>query len=251
MKQLSPQQIEQFRRDGFLVAPGFYDKTRIARIIDWVDEMQQWPDAPGRYWRYYEGDKKNQGRKLLNRMEHFSKHHQGFRALLVGSEMEAAVSDLLGEPAVLLKEKINFKLPGGGGFEPHQDQQAGWWKYADFFISALVCIDEATEENGCLQVVAGRHKEGIFREWEPLTPEDMTGMEFVFCPTKPGDVIFFDSYAPHRSEPNRSSQQRRLLFATYNRLSDGNHEERYHRDKQRAFPQDCEREEEKAYTYRV
>nr|VFJ53163.1 MAG: Phytanoyl-CoA dioxygenase (PhyH) [Candidatus Kentron sp. FW]VFJ55661.1 MAG: Phytanoyl-CoA dioxygenase (PhyH) [Candidatus Kentron sp. FW] len=251
MKQFSSRQVDQFRRDGFLVVPGFYDQSQTTRIIDWVNEMQQWPDTPGKYWRYYEDDTKNQGQKLLNRIENFSRYHQGFRSLLTRGKLEMAVSDLLGESAVLLKEKINFKLPGGGGFEPHQDQQAGWWNYADFFISALVCIDEATRENGCLEVVAGRHQEGIFREWEPLTPEDMAGMEFIFCPTKPGDVIFFDSYTPHRSEPNRSSQQRRLLFATYNRLSDGNHEERYHLDKQNAFPQDCEREKEKAYTYRV
>ena len=30
------------------------------------------------------------------------------------------VSDLFDEPAVLFKEKINFKLPGGGGFLAHQ-----------------------------------------------------------------------------------------------------------------------------------
>jgi hypothetical protein len=34
--------------------------------------------------------------------------------------ISAAVSDLFGEPASLFKEKINFKLPGGGGFLAHQ-----------------------------------------------------------------------------------------------------------------------------------
>ncbi|MEC8204785.1 MAG: phytanoyl-CoA dioxygenase family protein, partial [Pseudomonadota bacterium] len=52
---------------------------------------------------------------------------------------------------------MNFKLPGGDGFELHQDQQAGWGTYTDFFITALVSIDAATEENGCLELVAGLH----------------------------------------------------------------------------------------------
>ena len=37
----------------------------------------------------------------------------------------AHVGELFGEPAVLFKEKINFKMPGGAGFKAHQDQQAG------------------------------------------------------------------------------------------------------------------------------
>ncbi|HIE20180.1 MAG TPA: phytanoyl-CoA dioxygenase family protein, partial [Rhodospirillales bacterium] len=53
---------------------------------------------------------------------------------------------------MLFKEKVNFKMPGGGGFKPHQDSQAGWDKYADFYVSALVSIDEATVKNGCLQL---------------------------------------------------------------------------------------------------
>ncbi len=115
----------------------------------------------------------------------------------------------------------------------------------------MVCIDEATVENGCLKMVAGHHKRGLFREWEPLTEEDMEGMEFVLCPTGPGDVAFFDSYAPHASEPNMSAKIRRLYFATYNRLSEGDHSARYYADKRKSFPPDIEREPGKDYVYRV
>jgi ectoine hydroxylase-related dioxygenase (phytanoyl-CoA dioxygenase family) len=157
----------------------------------------------------------------------------------------------LGEEAVLFKEKINFKMPGGGGFEPHQDSQAGWWKYGDYYISVMVCIDEATLENGCLKLVAGHHKRGLYREWEPLTNEDMEGMEFVPHPTQPGDVVLFDSYAPHASEPNMSDKIRRLYFATYNRLSDGDYLAEYYADKHKTLPPDVDRVEGKDYVYRV
>ena len=62
----------------------------------------------------------------------------------------------------------------------------------NYFVSVMVCIDEATVENGCLQMVAGNHQSGLYREWEPLTEKDMQKMDFVFCPTKPGDIVFFD-----------------------------------------------------------
>ena len=158
---------------------------------------------------------------------------------------------LLGEDAVLFKEKINFKLPGGDGFKPHQDSQAGWEIYASYFINVLVCIDEATEENGCIQVAAGHHRGGIFRAWEPLSEDDMEGMEFVSCPTRPGDLVFFDSYTPHCSRPNLSGNSRRIYYVTYNRASEGDHLERYYADKRKSYPPDIEREAGRDYVYRV
>ena len=115
----------------------------------------------------------------------------------------------------------------------------------------MVCIDEATLENGCLKMVAGHHRRGLFREWEPLTEEDMEGMEFVPCPTKPGDLAFFDSYAPHASEPNLSDKIRRLYFATYNGFSEGEHMAQYYADKHNSYPPDIDREAGKEYVYRV
>ena len=100
-------------------------------------------------------------------------------------------------------------------------------------------------------MVAGRHKRGLIREWEPLTDEDMKGMELVPAPTTPGDLAFFDSYAPHGSEPNMSDTTRRLYFATYNRRSAGDRLARYYADKRKSFPPDIEREAGKDYVFRV
>ncbi len=152
---------------------------------------------------------------------------------------------------MLFKEKINFKQPGGDGFKPRPDSQAGWWKYGDYQITVMVCIDEATVENGCLQLVAGHHKRGLFREWEPLTEEDMEGMDFVPCPTEPGDLAFFDSSAPHASEPNLGDRMRRLYFATFNHLSLGDRMAEYYADKHKRYPPDIDRDPGGDYSYRV
>jgi 2-aminoethylphosphonate dioxygenase len=91
----------------------------------------------------------------------------------------------------------------------------------------------------------------IGEEWKPLTEAELTGVEFVACPTAPGDVVFFDSYVPHRSGPNLSSEPRRVLYVTYNRLADGDQRARYYADKRRSYPPDCEGEPGKQYVYRV
>ena len=76
-------------------------------------------------------------------------------------------------------------------------------------------------------------------------------MNFQPVVTEPGDAIYFDSYAPHMSDPNMTDQPRRLYFATYNRLSEGDHLAAYYADKRKSFPPDIERVAGKEYVYRV
>ncbi len=192
------------------------------------------------------------GRRLINRIENFAPYHDGFRALFETAALAGRVGELLGEPAVLFKDKINFKMAGGDGFTPHQDQQAGWSTYAPLFVTALVAIDPATTANGCLELAPGHHRRGLIgREWTPLSEAETAGMTFVPCPAAPGDAVFFDSYVPHRSGPNLTGEPRRVLYVTYNRRSDGDHRLRYYADKRRSYPPDCEREPGRTYVYRV
>jgi hypothetical protein len=245
-------ELAAYRRDGFLVARGLFDATETARLQAWTDEVQAWPEVPGRWMVYGERSLTEPGRRLVNRLENVYPYHSGFHALFGGDKLRGRVSELFGEPAVLFKDKINFKLPGGGGFEPHQDQQAGWSAYASLFVTALVAIDDATAENGCLELAAAQHGRGLIgAEWAPLTEAQMVGLRFEVVPTRPGDVVFFDSYVPHRSGPNLTDRARRVLYVTYNRLAEGDHRLRYYADKRQSFPPDCEREPGREYVYRV
>jgi hypothetical protein len=249
---LSEHELAAYRRDGFLVCRGLFGRDEIAELRRATDEVQGWPEQPGVWMVYGEQSLREPGRRLINRIENFYPYHPAFRALFDGDRLLGRAGDLLGEPAVLFKDKINLKLPGGGGFAPHQDQQAGWSVYAPLFVTALVAVDGATEANGCLELAAGHHTRGLLgREWAPLSEEELRGVDFVPCPTAPGDAVFFDSFVPHRSGPNLSDEPRRVLYVTYNRLADGDHRVRYYADKRRSYPPDVEREPGKQYVYRV
>ncbi|NQU60742.1 MAG: phytanoyl-CoA dioxygenase family protein [Rhodospirillales bacterium] len=246
---LTDEQIEAFERDGYLVAPGAFGADEMAKIDAWTRELLAMPEESGKHWVFHEKSLKGDNADLVGRIENIAPFHAGFEEL--STVLKAPVAQLLGEETALFKEKVNFKMPGGDGFKPHQDSQAGWDTYADFFISALVSIDESTLENGCLKMCAGHHKRGLFKSWEPLTDEDMAEMEFVPLPTQPGDVAFFDCYAPHASEPNMTEDTRRIYYATYNRLSDGQHMAQYYADKHKNFPPDIDRDPDKEYVFRV
>ena len=246
---LSANQLRDFRRDGYLLIRALYDRQEMQSITAWTDEVTAWPEIPGKYMMYFEQSRLESGRRILCRMEDLEPWHAGFRDLFCDGKMQDVVSDLFGEEAVLFKDKINFKLPGGDGFKAHQDVQAGWDTYAALHITALVTIDRCTPENGCLEIAPGFHDKGLIGEkWKPL---DENALKYVAVPTGPGDAILFDSYIPHRSGPNLTADSRRVLYVTYNRLSEGDRRRQYYDDKRRSYPPDCEREPEKQYVFRV
>lgn len=249
---LSQQQLRDFDYDGFLLVRNPFGTKDIDQIISWVNEVQDYPEEPGKHMMYFENSLLNAQSRILQRMENVYEYHKGFNSLFDSDRVKGAVSDLFRGPAVLFKDKINFKLPGGGGFDWHQDQQAGWWVYAKIFITALVCIDPVTPENGPLELSAGQHKQGLIgKEWEPLNDNNMEGMKFEPVMLEPGDMVFFDSFVPHGSGPNMTDHPRRVLYITYNKLSEGDHRKQYYADKRKSFPPDCERDPEKEYKFRV
>src|ERR1700728_3689420 len=241
--------IDRYMRHGWVAVPGFFSAARIADIQRFTEETLALPEISGAQMVYRETSLLDPNARVIQRIEDLCPHHKGFDRLIRGGRLQRCVERLLGEPAVLFKEKINFKMPGGAGFEAHQDQQAGWSAYAPLFVTALVTLDAATLENGCLEVSAGRHREGLIGEqWKALEEQ---GLNLQPVPTAPGDVIFFDSFVPHASKPTLTDSPRRILYITYNLASEGDHRERYFADKHASFPPDIDRDREKTYVFRV
>mgnify|MGYP003996602303 CR=1 FL=1 len=246
---LTTEQVAEFQDQGFLPLMGAFSSGEAESIRGWATEIAERPEEAGKHWVYHETSLLDGSKELINRIENMTSYHEGFAEL--AACLLPSVGQLLGEKAVLFKDKINFKMSGGDGFEPHQDSQAGWEDYANYFINVMVCIDEATLENGCLEVAPRVNPELVGREWKPLTEAETAKMNFTAYPVQPGDVFFFDSYAPHRSAKNLTDTTRRLYFSTYNRLSDGDHLAAYYANKRKSFPPDIEREAGKEYVYRV
>jgi len=249
---LTARQIENYGKTGWLLAQGFFKPEEVATISQWTDDLAAWPEVPGKQMVYHESSLIEAGTRVIQRIENFCPYHPGFDKLVRAGRLCAAVEQLFGAPVLLFKEKINFKMPGGAGFEPHQDQQAGWSRYTSVFVTALVTIDRATIDNGCLEMADAPRFSGLIgEEWRPLTTAEMAGFKLVPVPTEPGDVLFFDSFAPHASKPNLTKVPRRILYLTYNPASEGDHRLRYFADKRANFPPDIERLPGVEYKFRV
>jgi 2-aminoethylphosphonate dioxygenase len=249
---LGSDQLAEYHRTGWLLARGFVTALELESISRWMGELLALPEEPGKHMVYYEPNLAGGGKRVVQRIENFCPFHAAFDAFVRGGKLRGAVDQLIGQPGCLFKEKINFKMPGGAGFEPHQDQQAGWSRYARKFLTALVTIDRATVENGCLEIPdIGRFTGLIGEEWRPLSAAEMGGFSLVPVPTEPGDVLFFDSYLPHASKPNLTDRPRRILYLTYNAAQDGDQRACYFADKRSSFPPDVERLPGVEYKFRV
>lgn len=198
-----------------------------SRLRRWADEVSAWPDGDGTWLQHRE---LTDAGPVLCRTENIAANHDGLRGLLTEGPMLAMAGALLGEPAVLYKDKLNHKLPGGAGYAPHQDAPA--YRFVDIHVSCLVAVDDATPENGCLEVVSGAHD----RIWPAdevgcIRSDVVAGMRWEPAPVSAGDTLWFHSRTPHRSGPNVSDRPRRALYPTYNARSEGDLRAAYYRQK--------------------
>ena len=188
-------EVTHFIEHGWVLTRSHPNPDQVAR---WVDEVAAWPDADGPWLHHRELT--DDGPKLC-RTENFVPFHDGLRALLTTGSMLATASALLGEPAVLYKEKINYKLPGGAGYAPHQDAPA--YRFVRTHVSCMVAVDDASLDNGCLEVVSGRHHELLpIDDVGCIRPDVVAQMEWEPVEVRAGETLWFHSRTPHRSGPN-------------------------------------------------
>jgi ectoine hydroxylase-related dioxygenase (phytanoyl-CoA dioxygenase family) len=238
---LSASQREAWLRDGFLHLPGFFGDG--SQLAEWTDELSCWPETAGKWMKYFESSVDGRASRMLCRVENFLEHHSGWRGIIEDARLAEVLADLFEEPAVLFKEKINFKLPGGNGFTAHQDAPAFSAFGQSFHITAMVSIDAATVENGCLDMAVGQHVGGLLAmtEAQVLSKKSVEALDWAPLETGSGDLVLFGSFIPHRSGPNRSDVARRAAYITYNAASLGSRRADYYAEKRRVFPPEIER----------
>lgn len=229
---LSSQLHQDWQTNGYLKIPSFFSEKEVEALQTWVSEISCWQPTQDKWMHHYESTPSG---PRLSRSENFVPYHTGMKATVTGGKVLDVVSGLMGEPAVLYKEKINYKYPGGGGYAAHQDAPA--YEFIDYHITCLISVDSATPESGCLYFATGRHQEGFIAldETGCVAPETAATMAWTAVPTDPGDILLFGSYIPHKSPANRSDRPRRIIYLTYNANSQGDWRERYYADKRQAF----------------
>jgi hypothetical protein len=225
--------VEHFRSNGWVVVDAVPAET-VRDLPGWVEEVAALPDGDRGILQHFEA---TDAGPIICRSENFVPLHEGLRALLCTGALLDVAGTLLGERAVLYKEKVNYKLAGGAGYSPHQDAPA--YPLIDTHVSAMVAIDDAGEGNGCLEVVSGCFGEILPLDERGCIRADVTAaLDWTPAPVRAGQTLWFHSRTPHRSGANTSARPRRALYPTYNAAREGDLRAAYYETKLAAFASD-------------
>jgi ectoine hydroxylase-related dioxygenase (phytanoyl-CoA dioxygenase family) len=222
---LTDEQIEHYRTEGYLVVPRVFGEEDLAKIDRTIAEMTAQALAnPGEMSKVLELEPEPiDGRRVPRRIYNPYDAHETFRTLATDPRVLDRIESLIGFDINLQHSKLNMKpAKVGSVVEWHQDL-AYFPHTNDDLVTTLIYLDDATEENGCLQVMP-RHHSHYFRHataegyFAGMITEDITDGRFgrpLSLPAPAGSVIFMHCITPHSSLPNRSTRSRRTLIFEY------------------------------------
>ena len=205
------QTCEHYERDGYLSVRDVLTKEEVGELLAAASlpEIQQAQEELG-------------SRERTVHLLELSVRHPIFGALAADLRLIEQLRPLLGEDIQLQHSKLASKppTPGKGQFRMHQD--FAYFPHTNTDLAAVtVYLDDATPDNGCLQVWPGSHRRGLLNHLdddgyftggcvEPL-PAD----EFVDLVQPAGSISIHHCLTMHGSPPNRSGDPRRFIVFEY------------------------------------
>ena len=219
---LSDEQIDQYRNEGFIVIERLFDASDLARVDAAIRQLTDGALRGGDFSKILELEPEPvDGQRVPRRIFNPYDQHDNFRELAHDPRLLDKVESLINGNFNLQHSKLNMKPARvGSAVEWHQDL-AYFPHTNDDLVTTLVYLDDATEENGCLQVLP-RHHTHYFEHAGPdgkfagMITEDLSDFgKPRNLPAPAGSVIFMHCITPHASLPNRSIRPRRTLIYEY------------------------------------
>ena len=161
---LSPEQLAQFDRDGYLFFPGLFTPQETQTLNDSVPALYSRPEA-------YNVRERGSDAVRTNFAAHL--YSEPFAKLARHPRMLEPVAQLLGEELYMHQFKINGKLAFEGDvWQWHQDY--GTWLNDDAMpteraMNVAIFLDDVNQFNGPLMFIPGSHKKGVADAKHDLT----------------------------------------------------------------------------------
>lgn len=209
-RSLAPEQIERWNEEGYLSPLTILPAAEADSLREYFDGLLAEALAAGR-------DSYSISSAHLK--------HARIYDLLADPRIVDVVSDLLGDDVIGWGSHFFCKLPGDGKrVDWHQD--CSYWPLTPTkSVTVWLAIDDADEDNGCMEVVAGSHRFGLI----PYEQSDAEGGNVLNqtvpnpeqygriarTPVRAGEISIHSDLLLHGSPPNRSSRRRCGLTLRY------------------------------------
>ena len=212
---LTPEQLESFKENGFLVIKNILtqkglDQMREECMNAWNKEKESFD--PKKTWL--------QNSLLVNI------HHQSptVKAYYFEGPMVDLASQVIGPNIKGATSQLTFKMKGNTKpFGWHQDNGYGELEPYNA-LTTLTALDDTDRGNGCLWLIPGSHKGGQVKV-EQTEEQKKSNSEIIVAADdslavpmemKAGDALIFNCWMLHKSDGNYSTDRdRRILFLRY------------------------------------
>ncbi len=224
---LTPQQIEDFHREGWLFLPELFTPEEVALLKRESEAIYR--EHRPEVWREKNGAPRTA----------FAAHtyNEAFGTLGAHPRLIGPVEQIFGEQVYMHQYKINAKAAFTGEvWQWHQDY--GTWKRDDGMpepraMNISVFLDEVMPINGPLLLVPRSHNAGDLEAshdvettsyplWtlDEATVSRLVAEGGIVAPTgKPGGVLMFHGNLVHGSAGNITPYPRRIVYLTLNAVS--------------------------------
>lgn len=243
---LSPNDIETFHNEGYLLLENALAASDLAPVIDeyseYIDRRAHELLAEGRISDLY-ADESFERRlacicredaELYRELDIMQLRGRAAFEFLRNPTLLDLVESLVG-PEILCSpiQHIRPKLPNGlspRGSDPHVvpwHQDAGVaWEEADphFILTVWLPLSEVTEENGAMHIMPKGHKNGLLTHrtkrnvGTKIQGTELPHLAAIPMPMSPGSVLLMHNHLPHRSTRNFSDGVRWSADLRYQKI---------------------------------
>jgi non-heme Fe2+,alpha-ketoglutarate-dependent halogenase len=207
---LTPKQVEQFNREGYVKGIRIYSDAEIADIREYFDRLLAKAVAAG-------GDSYSisSAHLRLGRVWDIVTH----------AKIVACVNDLLGENVVGWGSHFFCKMPKDGKSVAWHQDSSYWPLTPSKSVTVWLAVDDADVENACMRFVSGSHHYGAMT-FRPSDPSEHNVLnqtiekveqygKFVDDCLKAGEISLHSDLLLHGSEANMSDRRRCGLTLRY------------------------------------
>ncbi|MBL9161302.1 MAG: phytanoyl-CoA dioxygenase family protein [Planctomycetaceae bacterium] len=228
--QLSPEQQEQFDREGFLPGIRLLDQRQLEVLRAELAELVQAGHDGEELWYEYHSNESGDPNAVLFHALGAWRIKPGLHDILWNPALLEPAAQLLRGPVRFWHDQLFCKPAHDGGVVAWHQDYSYWTRTKPMaHLTCWIGLDDATTENGCVHYIPGSHRwpllpttnlaKGMDAILDVLTPEQRAEFKPVPCELKAGEAVFHHPLMLHGSYENRSPRPRRAVVI--NLFTDG------------------------------
>lgn len=234
---LSPQQLEQYFTDGYLIVPGLFTKSELDPLIAEIDTLVD--NLANRLFKAGRITNLHNEAGFQTRLALLEQEYPGAAVLIhIGGILGPALAALWSSKRLLdiVEQMLGSEIAGHPVWNlrsktPRNPLVTVPWHQDTAYLAegchttlqptAWIPLVNANGKNGTLQVLKGAHRDGrVLRHhlentvghkaswYLYIADEDLPSGELVTCEMPVGSVLFLNQLIPHRSTENLSPHVR-------------------------------------------